>query len=191
MTIQSFSLILLLSLFMVGCDKYVDVDLPASKKAFYPDNTTIRFRNEQTGEEISLKANSYSCHQTEEFSAQQGVHQYKRYHPELCGQTIRKSDDALYFLDHSISSESDYGTNWFKIYFDKSSFAFKDSYPIDTSIVKLDSIAIDNVLYYDVYVLANKRMSIPDHEIDSVYFERDNGILKLVSSNNETWVLLN
>jgi|JI9StandDraft_1071089.scaffolds.fasta_scaffold127172_2 hypothetical protein len=174
----------------MGCDEYIDKDLLASKSAFYPSESVIRFRNIQTLEEVSLKVNNHTCHKTAEFTTQQALRIYNRYHPEICGQTMRKNDHELHFLDHSMSSQSGNESTW-KIYFDKSSFTFRYSMLSDSSIVQLDSIAINNNTYYGVYVLPNERISNPDRAIDSVYFDPDEGILQLISSNNETWILLN
>ncbi len=181
------ALFALIMIFVYSCNEYTDVYLKARKDLFYEENV-VAFRHLQSNTTISLEVNEFGCNYERYHDIQTSTHAYNRYYPQLCGQSVRQSDDHTHPLDHSIST---FATSYIYMNTDMGWIYFQHDYFVidplpgdeDAEIVPL---GMDGVLYEQVYRLSPKELQA-GHEIEELYFHKEHGILRVVSVDEQVW----
>lgn len=175
-------MVFIIAIFLSGCVEYEYFNLHALKSEFY-DVQQVKFVQEQTGLSITLKASSYECNESDREYYKYSSKLKHVYIDELCGQSVKISDDYISMLDHSIRSEARKSGCSIDLFFEKDEF----SLPSDTTdtTFHMINVTIDGAEYQSVYVLTNS----VGHAtyIDSIYYLNGTGLLKVFEKSGIVW----
>lgn len=173
---------------LIGCYTPKDVELPALKSVFYPNESTVVFLNQTTGERKELHANQVTCHDKPTELYQSSLNNYKLFHPEICGQTIKAPSTQSNAMDHVICSETKHGSRWCTVGFERSFFRLYKSSSYSDYARFIDSLWLNNRLHLNVFVLPRKASNSAFPDIDSVYFSESEGVLQIIDSQHQKWI---
>lgn len=171
-----------------GCYEYIEENLTAPKSAFY-NQSTITFRNLQTGASVSLNTGNIECYQEDTKSElHTSYHTYTWYYPEICAQRLDEASNS-HGLSHWVRAEGTYGINnsSIRLIFENDRIKLPViSWNTDLGEnVHLSTDSIDGVVFETVYVAR------PDFEshthIDSVYYIPDTGVIRIFTTGGEIW----
>lgn len=169
---------------LVSCTEYEDVFLQANKEVFVK-NEIVEFVNFQNSETVTLQTQAYSCGTGSFYDTYQSTHHYHRNYTQKCGQSVHMNDKNVHSLDHSIFSEITREGYFAKIYFEADIFTIL---PLpDDNVAVLDSLNIQGIFYPHVYVLSAE-FTANEHNITSIYYHPDFGILQVIDRNNQIWI---
>jgi hypothetical protein len=174
---------------LVGCYGYEDVYLKASRDFLYENVKVVSFRNSTTGEVITLHASDVVCHEPGYSESWQSYHHYKRFHEQVCSQTLIVSENSKSLLDHSVVSDIWWSEQVWQYWFENSRFRLTISGQSQETTPEMnDSLQIGEQMYYDVFILNNLVESAQEPHLDSLYLGMHDGVIKIVDSNNQSWV---
>lgn len=140
-----------------GCYYYEDIEVFVTKTIFYPNDNVVVYVNSVTGEKKTLQTDHYVCHDTPKLDFYYTYNYYKRYWPELCGQSAKVSSSGSDWFDRMISSESMPYAEIYQVSFEDYYFPLRiGSMPTNNARL-LDSIYINNNLHSPINILSARK----------------------------------
>ena len=170
------------TVFLSSCDEYEYFNLHAIKSEFY-DVQQVKFIQEETGLSVTLKPSSYECNESDREYYQYSSNLTHVFINELCGQSVKISDDYISMLDHSIRSEARKSGCSIDLFFEKDEFSLASD-TTDTTFHVIN-LTIDGIEYQNVHVLTNSEGHASF--IDSIYYLNGTGLLKVFETSGIIW----